>query len=132
MALWCYKWANSRSALYRAETIRDQLFVWNFLFINNGRHRPTALYRFPRSIGPRYNGAAVYFLKSLHWPSRLSYGLLYAEAVRLNPAGAEFFTSNSLSLFCCLNTIDIVLKRPYSGRSLKTSWRTSKPVGNGS
>ena len=31
------------------------------LFIHcNGRHRTTALYRFPRSIGPRYNGAAVY------------------------------------------------------------------------
>ena len=28
--------------------------------MNNGRHRTTALYRFPRSIGPRYNGAAVY------------------------------------------------------------------------
>ena len=55
---------NSRSALYRAETIRDQLFVWNFFFINNGRHRTTALYRFPRSIGPRYNGAAVYLLKN--------------------------------------------------------------------
>ena len=47
-------------AVYRAENIRDQLFVWNFFFINNGRHRTTALYRFPRSIGPRYNGAAVY------------------------------------------------------------------------
>ena len=32
-----------------------------FFFINNGRHRMTALYRFPRSIGPRYNGAAVYY-----------------------------------------------------------------------
>ena len=31
-----------------------------FFFINNGRQRTTALYRFPRSIGPRYNGAAVY------------------------------------------------------------------------
>ena len=52
---------HSRSALYRAENIRDQLFVWNFFFMNNGRHRTTALYRFPRSIGPRCNGAAVYF-----------------------------------------------------------------------
>ena len=25
---------HSRSALYRAENIRDQLFVWNFFFIN--------------------------------------------------------------------------------------------------
>ena len=33
-----------------------------FLFINNGGHRTTALYRFPRSIGPRYNGAAVYMI----------------------------------------------------------------------
>ena len=32
----------------------------NFFFVNNGRHRTTALNRFPRSIGPRYNGAAVY------------------------------------------------------------------------
>ena len=53
-------WGHSRSALYRAENIRDQLFVKNFFFINNGRHRMTALYRFPRYIGPRYNGAAVY------------------------------------------------------------------------
>ena len=30
-----------------------------FSLINSGRHRTTALYRFPRSIGPRYNGAAV-------------------------------------------------------------------------
>ena len=29
-ALWCYNWAHSRYALYRAENIRDQLFVWNF------------------------------------------------------------------------------------------------------
>ena len=51
---------HSRSALYCAENIRDQFFLKNFFFINNGRHRTTALYRFPRSIGPRYNGAAVY------------------------------------------------------------------------
>ena len=65
---------HSRSALNRAENIRDQLLVWNFflasfffpffLTLTNGRHRTTALYRFPRSIGPRYNGAAVY--KYLH------------------------------------------------------------------
>ena len=73
MALWCYKWANSRSALYHAETIRDQLFVWNFFFINNGRHRTTALYRFPRSIGPRYNGAAVY-CKTLNTVKILKFG----------------------------------------------------------
>ena len=66
--LFLYIWGDerhSRSALYRAENIRDQLFVWNFFFINNGRHRTTALYRFPRSIGPRYNGAAVY-IAELH------------------------------------------------------------------
>ena len=31
----------------------------------NGRHRTTALYRFSRSIGPRYNGTAVYHYKAL-------------------------------------------------------------------
>ena len=56
---------HSRSALYRAINIRDQLYIWNFFFINNGRHRTTALYLFPRSIGPRYNGAAVYYLVSM-------------------------------------------------------------------
>ena len=30
-----------------------------FLYCLNGRHRTSALYRFPRSIGPRYNGVAV-------------------------------------------------------------------------
>ena len=47
--------------VYRAKIYRDQLFVWNLFFINNGWHRTTALYRFPRSIGPRYKGAAVYY-----------------------------------------------------------------------
>ena len=47
-ALWCYKWATQYTTLYRAINIRDQLYVWNFFFINNGRHRTTALYLFPR------------------------------------------------------------------------------------
>ena len=51
---------HSRSALYRAENICCQLFVWDFFLINNGRHRTTTLFRFPRSISPWYNGAAVY------------------------------------------------------------------------
>ena len=35
------------------------LFGTFSLSILNGQHRTTALYRFPQSIGPRYNGAAV-------------------------------------------------------------------------
>ena len=30
-----------------------------------GRHRTSALYQFPWSIGPRYNGAAVYLINIL-------------------------------------------------------------------
>ena len=51
--------------------IRDQLFVWNIFFIHNGRHRTTALYRFPRSIGPRYNGAAVYLKYAIFFVEKM-------------------------------------------------------------
>ena len=49
---------------YTAQKISaiSYLFGTFFFIINNGRHRTTALYRFPRSIGPRYNGAAVYLV----------------------------------------------------------------------
>ena len=53
---------HSWSALYCAKNIRDQLFVWVFFCIINGRHRMTVLNQFSRSIGPQYNGAAVYII----------------------------------------------------------------------
>ena len=54
----------SRSALYRAENIRDQFFVWIFFIFNghfddNGRRGTTGLYWVPMSIGPRYNGVRI-------------------------------------------------------------------------
>ena len=53
---------NYASALYRAQNIRDPLFVWIFFLYflgTNGRHRMSELYRFPQSIGLRYNSAVV-------------------------------------------------------------------------
>ena len=38
------------------------LDIFLYFLGTNGHHRPSLLYRFPRSIGPRYNGATVYVL----------------------------------------------------------------------
>ena len=54
---------NTVGPRYTAPKISAISYLFETLFfINNGRHRTTALYRFPRSIGPRYNGAAVYIV----------------------------------------------------------------------
>ena len=45
-----------------SKNIHNQLFVYIFFFLNYGQHRTTALYWFPRSIGLRYNGTAVYIV----------------------------------------------------------------------
>ena len=40
--------------------LRGHLLHTVTFLVNNGRHRTTALYRFPQSIGQLYNGTAVY------------------------------------------------------------------------
>ena len=45
------------------------LDIFLYFLGTNWRHGTSALYRFPRSIGPRYNDAAVYFLQSTNFES---------------------------------------------------------------
>ena len=90
---------HSRSALYRAENIRDQLFVWNFFFINNGRHGTTALYWFPLSIGPRCNGAAVYMYFQFWFFKCYRIYPKYSDTINVR---TPFFFTEKTSILCTL------------------------------
>ena len=62
------------AAKYPRSIICLDIFI--YFLGTNGRHKTSALYRYPRSIGPRDNGAAVYFF-SVSCSNCLSCSKLY-------------------------------------------------------